>query len=35
MLTAIVAVENIVNNVSIKENIWALNTEAEYIGVNG
>jgi len=35
MLTAIVAVENIVNHVSIKENIWALNTEAEYIGVNG
>jgi protoporphyrinogen oxidase len=34
MLTAIVAVENIVNNVSIKENIWAVNTDAKYIGAN-
>jgi len=34
MLTAIVAVDNIVNNVSIKENIWAVNTEAKYIGAN-
>ena len=35
MLTAMAAVDNIVNNVSIKENIWALSTEVEYIGVNG
>ena len=30
MLTAITAVENIVNNVSSKDNIWAVNTEEEY-----
>jgi protoporphyrinogen oxidase len=34
MLTAIAAVDNIVKNVSIKENIWALNTEVEYMGVH-
>ncbi|MHC4738667.1 MAG: NAD(P)/FAD-dependent oxidoreductase [Planctomycetota bacterium] len=30
MLTAITAVENIVNNVNSKDNIWAVNTEEEY-----
>jgi protoporphyrinogen oxidase len=30
MLTAMTAVENIVNGVSTKENIWAINTEMEY-----
>ena len=30
MLTAMTAVENIVNGVVTKENIWAINTEAEY-----
>ena len=30
MLTAITAVENIVNGVKSKENIWAINTEIEY-----
>jgi protoporphyrinogen oxidase len=30
MLTAMTAVENIVNGVTSKENIWAINTEAEY-----
>jgi protoporphyrinogen oxidase len=30
MLTAITAVENIVNGVTTKENIWAINTEMEY-----
>ena len=30
MLTAMVAVENIVNNVTSKENIWAVNVEQEY-----
>jgi protoporphyrinogen oxidase len=30
MLTAITAVENIVNGVAGKENIWAINTEMEY-----
>jgi hypothetical protein len=30
MLTAITAVENIVNEVKAKENIWAINTEMEY-----
>ncbi len=30
MLTAMVAVENIVNNLKIKENIWAVNTEQDY-----
>ena len=30
MLTAITAVENIVNGVRSKENIWAINTEMEY-----
>ena len=31
MLTAMAAVENIVNNVTTKENIWAINTEMEYL----
>jgi protoporphyrinogen oxidase len=31
MLTAMTAVENIVNGVSSKDNIWAVNTEMEYI----
>jgi protoporphyrinogen oxidase len=30
MLTAMTAVENIVNDVATKENIWAVNTEMEY-----
>jgi protoporphyrinogen oxidase len=30
MLTAMTAVENIVNNVTTKDNIWAINTEMEY-----
>ena len=30
MLTAMTAVENIVNGVSSKDNIWAINTEMEY-----
>jgi protoporphyrinogen oxidase len=30
MLTAMTAVENIVNGVSTKDNIWAINTEMEY-----
>ena len=30
MLTAMTAVENILNGVTTKENIWAINTEAEY-----
>jgi len=30
MLTAMTAVENIVNGVTAKENIWAINTEMEY-----
>jgi len=30
MLTAITAVENIVNNINSKDNIWAVNTEEEY-----
>ena len=30
MLTAMTAVENIVNGVTSKENIWAINTEMEY-----
>ena len=30
MLTAMVAVENIINNVKSKDNIWAVNTESKY-----
>lgn len=30
VLTAIIAVENIINNVKAKDNIWAVNTEQEY-----
>jgi len=30
MLTAMTAVENIVNGVRSKDNIWAINTEMEY-----
>jgi protoporphyrinogen oxidase len=30
MLTAMTAVENIVNGVTTKDNIWAINTELEY-----
>jgi protoporphyrinogen oxidase len=30
MLTAMTAVENIINNVETKHNIWAINTEEEY-----
>ncbi|MBN2383208.1 NAD(P)/FAD-dependent oxidoreductase [bacterium] len=30
MLTAITAVENIVRNISTKDNIWSINTEEEY-----
>ena len=34
MLTAIVAVENIINNVKTKENIWAINVEEQYSETN-
>ena len=30
MLTAMVAVDNIIDNISTKDNIWAVNTEEEY-----
>jgi hypothetical protein len=30
MLTAMTAVENIVNGVTTKSNIWSINTEMEY-----
>jgi protoporphyrinogen oxidase len=30
MLTAMIAVENIINNVSTKDNLWAVNTEEDY-----
>ena len=30
MLGAMTAVDNIVNNIKTKENIWAVNTEEEY-----
>ncbi len=30
MMTAMVAVENIMNNVKNKDNIWEINTESEY-----
>jgi len=30
MLTAMVAVENIVNGVKTKDNLWDINTEVEY-----
>lgn len=30
MLTAMIAVENIVNNIKSKDNVWAVNTEKEY-----
>jgi protoporphyrinogen oxidase len=30
MLTAMTAVENIVNGITTKENLWAINTESEY-----
>ena len=30
MLTAMTAVENIINNIPIKDNIWEINTEEEY-----
>jgi len=30
MLTAMQAVENIVNNVKTKENVWAINAQEEY-----
>jgi protoporphyrinogen oxidase len=30
MLTAMTAVENIINGVATKDNIWAINTEMEY-----
>jgi hypothetical protein len=32
MLTAMVAVENIVNGVETKDNIWAINSEMDYQG---
>ena len=34
MLTAIAAVDNIVNQVETKENIWAVNAEPEYVEVD-
>ena len=30
MLTAMTAVDNIIDNVETKHNIWAINTEEEY-----
>jgi len=30
MLTAMTAVDNIVNGIKTKDNIWAVNTEQEY-----
>ena len=30
MLAAMVAVDNIVSNILFKDNIWAVNTEADY-----
>jgi len=30
MLTAMVAVENVINNISSKDNIWSVNTEESY-----
>jgi len=30
MLTAMAAVENIVNNIKSKDNIWDINTEDDY-----
>jgi hypothetical protein len=30
MLTAMIAVENIVNDITTKDNIWAINTEMGY-----
>ena len=30
-MTAMTAVENIVNGVTTKDNIWAINTEMEYL----
>lgn len=30
MLTAISAVENIINGIKTKDNIWSVNTEQEY-----
>jgi hypothetical protein len=30
MLTAMTAVENIVNGVTTKDNLWSINTETEY-----
>ena len=30
MLTAITAVENIVNGITTKDNIWSINAEMEY-----
>jgi protoporphyrinogen oxidase len=35
MLTAMVAVENIVNGIATKENIWAINTEMDYHEMKG
>ena len=30
MLTAMMAVENIINGVTTRENIWTINTEMDY-----
>ena len=30
MLTAMVAVENIINGITTKDNIWEINTEGDY-----
>jgi hypothetical protein len=30
MLTAMTAVENIINNVTSKDNLWSINAEEEY-----
>lgn len=34
MLTSMVAVDNIANSISSKDNIWSVNTEEEYREVN-
>jgi len=35
MLTALTAVENIINNITTKDNIWSINTEEEYHEIKG
>jgi len=35
MLTAMMAVENIINNIKSKDNIWNVNIEKEYLKKSG